>query len=134
MDKQRSLHPMIILQHNNWIIVLSSHLDSRGFSYLQEIVHSPGSTSRPDKHALLHPVFSTHDGSIPHDQTMERIDLFHLEQEARQSQLIACLTEIIDHFNQRLESCLGQSLEMMDHAVQPIPERIDKRICEFVRV
>jgi hypothetical protein len=49
-------------------------------------------------------------GSIAHDETMHRVDFFHIKQEARQPQLISRLTQIRDHLNECFEFYFGQAV------------------------
>ena len=64
---------------------------------------------------------------------MDGIDLFQIEEEARQPQLIPGFAESIDHLDQLFEGRLGQALEFMDNTLQSIPQGIDPRVCEFVQ-
>ena len=59
-------------------------------------------------------------GSIPQNEAIDWMDLFHIEEEARQPQLIPGFSEPIDHLDQFFEYFLRQVVEGIQHGIQII--------------
>jgi hypothetical protein len=70
--------------------------------------------------------FTSEHGFVPDNQAVDRVDLFHFEEEEGVSQLVTCLRKTQDNLDHLSEGPFRQSFQMLMDGMEVAPAVLDK--------